>query len=71
MNNDSIRFDQGELQFDGIKNGDSDMDDLTSVLVEDKSRGKTSGWNTLVTALESTVASPSLYDRWNKKALKG
>ena len=66
-----IRFDKGEFQFDGIEIGDSDMDDLTAAQVEDKSQGKMSGWTTLVTALESTGASPSLYGRWNKKHKKG
>jgi len=68
---DRILFNKGELQFDGVKIGDSDMDDLTSALVEDRRQENTPGWNALMRALEATGASPSLYGRWNKKDKKG
>ena len=40
QNRDRIKFNKGELQFDGIKTGGSDMDDLTTVLIDDKNPGK-------------------------------
>ena len=41
--NDIIKFDNDELQIDGIEIGDSKMDDLTAELVEDKSHEKREG----------------------------
>ena len=70
-NRDRIGFDNGELQFDGIKTGGTDMDDLTSALIEDKNPGKVTGWNDLMRALEGTGAPASLYARWRKSHKKG
>ena len=70
-NKDRIRYDTGELQFDGIKAGDSDIEDLISAWVNDKHTIKTPGWKTLMNALEATGASPSLYSKWNKRYSKG
>ena len=52
QNRDRIKFNKGELQFDGIKTGGSDMDDLTTALIDDKNPGKVAGWNDLMRALE-------------------
>ena len=68
-NKDMISYDTGELQFDGIKAGDSDIEDLISAWVSDKHTRQTSGRKTLVNALEATGASPSLYSKWNEGAL--
>ena len=70
-NNDRIKFNKGELQFDGIKTGGSDMDDLTTALIDDKNPGKVAGWNDLMRALEATAAPASLYTRWRKSHKKG
>ena len=70
-NKDRIGFDNGELQFDGIKTGGTDMEDLTAALIEDKNPGKVAGWNDLMRALEGTGAPASLYSRWRKSHKKG
>ena len=71
QNRDRIKFNKGELQFDGIKTGGSDMDDLTTALIDDKNPGKVAGWNDLMMALEGTAAPASLYTRWRKSHKKG
>ena len=71
QNRDRIKFNKGELQFDGIKTGGSDMDDLTTALIDDKNPGKVAGWNALMRALEGTAAPASLYARWRKSHTKG
>ena len=70
-NKDRIKFDKGELQFDGIKTGGTDMADLTTALIDDKNPGKVAGWNDLMRALEGTGAPASLYTRWRKSHKKG
>ena len=70
-NKDRIKFNKGELQFDGIKTGGSDTDDLTTALIDDKNPGKVAGWNDLMRALEATAAPASLYARWRKSHKKG
>ena len=70
-NKDRISYDTGELQFDGIKAGDSDIEDLISAWVSNRHTKKTPGWKTLMNALEATGASPSLYSKWNKRYSKG
>ena len=71
QNRDRIKFNKGELQFDGIKTGGSDMDDLTTALIDDKNPGNVAGWNDLMRALEGTAAPASLYARWRKRHKKG
>ena len=46
-NKGRIRYDTGELQFDGIKAGDSDIEDLTSAWVSDKHTRETPGWKNI------------------------
>ena len=70
-NKDRIQFNKGEFQFDGIKSTGSDMDDLTTALIDDKDPGRVPGWNDLMAALEGTQAPSSLYARWRKKHKKG
>ena len=70
-NKDRIIYDTGELQFDAIKSGDSDIEeDLISAWVSDKHTRKTPGWKPLMNVLEATGASPSLYSKWNKRCSK-
>ena len=66
QNRDRIRYDSGELQFDGIKAGDSNIDELVGAFVGDTQPKNTKGWKTLMNALEGTEASPSLYAKWKK-----
>lgn len=69
--NDRIQFDNGTLKFDGIRVGNSDMDDLTDALVSDKDSPHTAGWDTLMRALEATGAPADLHPRWRKRHKKG
>ena len=71
QNRDRIKFNKGELQFDGIKTGGSDMDDLITALIDDKNPGNVAKWNDLIRALEGTAAPASLYARWRKSHKKG
>ncbi len=66
-----IRYDSGELEFDGITVGDSDIHDLTAAFIDDKDPGEVAGWNVLMRALESTDAPSSLYKRWRRSHKKG
>ena len=66
-NRDRINYDTGELFFDGIKSGDSDIKDLTSAVVLDSNPTKTPGWRSMINALEATDLSKSVYGRWIKK----
>jgi len=70
-NRDRIRYDTGELQFDGIKVGDSDITDLTSAVVNDARPEKVPGWTAMMNALEATGASPYMYGSWKKRYKNG
>ena len=71
-NKDRIKFDKGELEFDGIKSGGSDFRELTSALTDSEGNpGSNPGWNSLMDALEATQAPPTIYGRWKKHHKKG
>lgn len=70
-NEDRIKYDNGELQFDGITSGDTNIQDLVSAVISDGNPSKTPGWEDMVRALKATDAHPSIYGKWkadNKKS---
>ncbi len=71
MNKDRIKFDDGSLQFDGIKSGDSDIGELASAFMDSSAPQDTPGWDMLMRALDGTDAPASLYKRWTKSHTKG
>lgn len=69
-NKDRIRYSDGELEFDGITTGDTNITDLTNAVVSDGDPSKTPGWSELVRALEVTGAPHAMFGKWkhsNKK----
>ena len=70
-NKDRIRYDSGELQFNGIKAGDSNIKYLALAVVNDARPETVPGWPVMMNALEAKGATSNMYGSWRKIYING